>query len=146
MIAVVVAGLTFTANSAGAQGNSNAKGQPAKAAAKGKPVVVKTADGNVVVGTPTKKVPPGLAKKPGQMPPGQYKKYTSAEGATTLRDILIGRGYVVTRIVPEGTSQYVYYRTPTGVVTRAYVTPGADRLTFTNVPGYILNAVIAKLY
>jgi hypothetical protein len=147
-LVVIAAVLVGATSSADAQDKSKAKGPPAKAVVKttkAKPVV-KTADGNVVLVTPAKKVPPGLAKKPGQMPPGQYKKYTSHDGAITLRDILVGRGYVVTQIVPVGTSQYVYYRTATGAVTRAYITPGVERLTFTNVPGYILNAVLAKLY
>jgi hypothetical protein len=93
------------------------------------------------------KVPPGLAKKPGQMPPGQYKKvYGTNEGATVLGDILRRRGYPVTRVVPTGPSQYVYYRLRNGTERRAIVSPGTDRLVFTNVPASLLQEVLARLY
>jgi hypothetical protein len=94
-----------------------------------------------------KKVPPGLAKKPGQMPPGQYKKrYGTHEGADVLGSIMRRRGYSVTRIQPAGQSQYVYYRLRDGSERRAVVSPGTDRLVFTNVPASLLSEVLAKLY
>jgi hypothetical protein len=93
------------------------------------------------------KVPPGLAKKPGQMPPGQYKKrYGTNEGADVLGGILRRRGYSVLRVVPSGDSRYVYYRLNDGTTRRAIVSPGTDRLTFTNVPAALLREVMAALY
>lgn len=94
-----------------------------------------------------RKVPPGLAKKPGQMPPGQYKKrYGTNDGATVLGDIMRRRGYDVQRIVASGDSRYVYYRTPDGLDRRAIVSPGTDRLVFRNVPQTLLQEVLARLY
>lgn len=103
-------------------------------------------DGRDVYGNGTK-VPPGLAKKPGQMPPGQYKKrYSTAQGSSVLRDILIGRGYNVVRTDNAGDRQYVFYRTPDGRLRRAVVSPGADRLEFSNVPSSLLREVLGRLY
>ena len=103
-------------------------------------------DNRMVYGNGTN-VPPGLAKKPGHMPPGQYKKrYGSQQGATVLGDIFGRNGYTVTRIVPTGQSQYVYYRLPDGSMQRAIVSPGTNRLQFSNVPANILQAVLAQLY
>ncbi|WP_411282121.1 hypothetical protein [Gemmatimonas sp.] len=94
-----------------------------------------------------KQVPPGLAKKPGGMPPGQYKKrYGTREGATVLGDIFGRNGYPVRRITPFGESQYVYYRMPDGTERRAIVSPGTERLRFSNVPSTLLEQVIAQLY
>ena len=93
------------------------------------------------------RVPPGLAKKPGHMPPGQYKKlYGTREGANVLGDIFRRRGYTVTRMAPYGQSQYVYYRLRDGAEQRALVSSGPDRLQFSNVPASILQAVLAQLY
>lgn len=93
------------------------------------------------------RVPPGLAKKPGHMPPGQYKKrYGARQGAYALRDVFGRNGYTVTRIVPNGSSQYVYYRLPDGTVQRAIVSPGSTQLQFNNVPANILQALLAQLY
>ena len=94
-----------------------------------------------------RKVPPGLAKKPGQMPPGQYKKrYTTSQGADVLGGILRRRGYPVTRISSADDSRYVYYRLPDGSVRRAIVSPGTERLGFSNLPGGLLQEVLAALY
>ena len=93
------------------------------------------------------RVPPGLAKKPGHMPPGQYKKrYGTSEGASILSDNFRRRGYTVTRVAPYGQSQYVYYRLRNGAEQRALVSSGTDRLQFSNVPSSILQAVMAQLY
>lgn len=93
------------------------------------------------------KVPPGLAKKPGGMPPGQYKKrYGTRDGANVLGDIFGRNGYTVRRITPYGESQYVYYRMPDGTERRAIVSPGTDQLQFSNVPATLLQQVIAQLY
>lgn len=93
-------------------------------------------------------VPPGLAKKPGQMPPGQYKKryYTPLQGAGTLSDIFRRRGYSVQRMAPYGDSRAVYYRGADGIVRRALVSPGTDRLGFSNVPSSLLQEVLSALY
>jgi hypothetical protein len=93
------------------------------------------------------KVPPGLAKKPGGLPPGQYKKrYAPAEGASVLRDIFVRRGYTVVRTDNAGSSQYVYYRLRDGSVRRAIVSPGTEQLGFSNVPEALLREVLARLY
>lgn len=92
-------------------------------------------------------IPPGLAKKPGGMPPGQYKKlYNTNQGASVLRDVLGRRGYTVVRTADAGTSQYVYYRAQDGTVRRAIVSPGTDRLRFSNVPSSLLTEVLSRLY
>jgi hypothetical protein len=110
--------------------------------------VVRSANGDItVVPGNGRKIPPGLAKKPGQMPPGQYKKiYGTQDGANVLSDIFRRRGYTVTRLVPYGESRYVYYRGTDGNIRRAIVSPGADRLSFSNVPAAILQEVLARLY
>jgi hypothetical protein len=92
-------------------------------------------------------VPPGLAKKPGGMPPGQYKKlYSTHQGATVLGDVLGRRGYPVVRSTDAGDSEYVYYRDHDGRLRRAIVSPGTDRLRFSNVPSSLLSEVISRLY
>jgi Ni/Co efflux regulator RcnB len=94
-----------------------------------------------------KGVPPGLAKKPGQMPPGQYKKlYSTHQGASVLSDVLGRRGYPVMRYGDAGDSRYVYYRDHDGRIRRAIVSPGTDRLRFSNVPSSLLSEVISRLY
>lgn len=94
-----------------------------------------------------RKVPPGLAKKPGGMPPGQYKKiYGTNQGADVLGSVMRRRGYTVVRTEPYGPSQYVYYRLGNGTVQRAIVSPGTERLQFTNVPAALLNEVLSRLY
>jgi len=92
-------------------------------------------------------IPPGLAKKPGGMPPGQYKKlYSSRQGASVLSDVLGRHGYHVVRTADAGDSRYVYYRDRAGAVHRAIVTPTADRLRFTSVPRSLLDEVMARLH
>ena len=160
------AGLALVSGAAGAQGKGHGKGHGNEKAAHGNQAArvdrderddrderganrgrdVYDVNGNRVYGNATR-VPPGLAKKPGQMPPGQYKKrYGTNEGADVLGGILRRRGYSVLRVVPAGPSQYVYYRTPNGVERRAIVSPGTERLTFTNVPSSLLREVLAALY
>jgi len=92
-------------------------------------------------------IPPGLAKKPGGMPPGQYKKlYNTGQGASVLSDVLGRHGYHVVRTADAGDSRYVYYRDRSGNLRRAIVSPGGDRLRFSSVPNSLLNEVIARLY
>ena len=92
-------------------------------------------------------LPPGLAKKPGGMPPGQYKKlYNTHQGASVLSDVLGRRGYPVVRSTDAGDSEYVYYRDHDGRIRRAIVSPGSDRLRFSNVPSSLLSEVISRLY
>lgn len=104
-------------------------------------------DGRTVYGN-GRKTPPGLAKKPGGMPPGQYKKrYSTTEGSSVLRDILLGRGYRVVRTENAGALQYVYYRGTDGVMRRAVVRQGDDdRLHFGNLPQAITREVLLRLY
>jgi len=95
----------------------------------------------------SRSVPPGLAKKPGGMPPGQYKKqYNVGQGAYVLSDVLGRHGYHVVRTADVGDSRYVYYRDAAGRLHRATVTPGADRLRFTSVPRALLEELNARLY
>ena len=92
-------------------------------------------------------LPPGLAKKPGGMPPGQYKKlYGTNQGASVLRDVLGRRGYTVVRSEHIGDRDYVYYRLRDGATRRAIVSPGTERLQFSNVPTSMLSEVLSKLY
>lgn len=119
---------------------------------KDKVVVVQRANGEVVA-VPKRdviverQVPPGLAKKPGMMPPGQYKKlYTTSQGADVLSGIFRSNGYTVTRVVPYGSSRYVYYRLRNGQEQRAIIRPGTDRLSFTNVPSRLLPLVMSRLH
>ena len=154
IIAIAIAATALAAGSAGAQGKSQGKGhgqaqgQQADKRGHDNDVIIGDRDGNGVrVQGNGNKVPPGLAKKPGQMPPGQYKKrYGTNEGATVLGDILRRRGYTVLRMTPQGESQYVYYRLRDGSERRAIVTSGTERLRFSNVPSSVLSAVLAQLY
>jgi len=92
-------------------------------------------------------IPPGLAKKPGGMPPGQYKKlYTTRQGASVLSDVLGRHGYSVVRSTDAGNSRYVYYRDHAGVVRRAIVAPSGDRLRFSSVPRSLLDEINGRLY
>ncbi len=98
-------------------------------------------------GTVVKRVPPGLAKKPGGMPPGQYKKrYKAYDGVVVMRELLPARGYTIIRTVPSGTSQIVYFRGTDGRTYRSVVSPGTTRLSFSNVPASLLQEIIARLY
>jgi hypothetical protein len=92
-------------------------------------------------------IPPGLAKKPGGMPPGQYKKlYNASQGASVLSDVLGRHGYSVVRTADAGDSRYVYYRDRVGTVHRATVTPSGDRLRFSAVPKALLDEIHNRLY
>ena len=134
------------ATTAGAQGKAKGKAKEKDDHHATTGVIYRDRDGRDVYNG-SAKVPPGLAKKPGQMPPGQYKKrYGTNEGADVLGGILRRRGYSVLRVVPSGDSRYVYYRYNDGVTRRAIVSPGTERLTFTNVPATLLREVLAALY
>ena len=166
IVRVVAASLVFVAATANAQGKSHEKGNGRD---KGKDERIETdnrdrnrdrdhdrnedqgrdrnRDRSHDVFVNGAKVPPGLAKKPGGMPPGQYKKrYGTTQGASVLSEILGRRGYTVVRTTPYGESQYVYYRASDGAVRRAIVSPNGDRLTFSNVPADLLREVLARLY
>jgi hypothetical protein len=81
------------------------------------------------------------------MPPGLYKKrYNTSQGADVLSGVLRRRGYPVSRVTTAGDSRYVYYRLRDGSVRRALVSPGTDRLGFSNLPGGLLQEVLAALY
>jgi hypothetical protein len=144
----LAAAAVLLATSAQAQGKSQGKGKGHEKGDRGRGAdqVVEREGTRDTYGNGVK-VPPGLAKKPGQMPPGQYKKrYGTNEGATVLGDILRRRGYSVLRVVPAGESQYVYYRLNNGTEQRAIVSPGTERLVFRNVPPALVQEVLAKLY
>ena len=95
---------------------------------------------------PSVQTPPGLAKK-GGLPPGQAKKiYRPDEGVVVLRDVFGRNGYTIVRTATDGDSRYVWYRTRDGVLRRAIVRPGTERLSFTNVPALVLREVLARLY
>ncbi len=145
--AVALATLALAA-SAQAQGKSKDKDKDkGKANGDRDRGAVVTSNGEVVLPAQANRVPPGLAKKPGQMPPGQYKKrYGVTDGASVLSQVLGQGGYVVQRVVPAGTSRYVYYRGTDGLVHRAIVSPGTDQLSFRNVPASLLQQVLSRLY
>ena len=151
LAAVAIAVLSL---GAGAQGRGNGHDKDKDKGDKGKDDehrVVVVSPGNVIVrrvpGTIIdRRVPPGLAKKPGGMPPGQYKKlYGPNDGVVVMRDVFMRRGYTVVRTAPYGTSQYVYYRSPDGSTHRAIVSPGSTRLTFSNVPPSLLSEILSRL-
>ena len=137
-LAIAAAAMTLASGTALAQGKSHEKAKNEKHGRKNDVVRVESR-GNVAV-------PPGLAKKPGGMPPGQYKKLYPTQGASVLRDVFIRHGYTVVRTTPYGESQYVYYRLPNGTVQRAIVAPGTSRLSFSNVPASLLQEVLSLLY
>jgi hypothetical protein len=141
-ITLAAAALTLASGSALAQGKGHEKQKAAKAAkpAKHKGEIVRVESRGSVA------VPPGLAKKPGGMPPGQYKKLYPREGVSVLRDVLVRNGYTYVRSAPYGESQYVYYRLPNGTVQRAIIAPGTTRLSFSNVPASVVSQVLALLY
>lgn len=90
-------------------------------------------------------VPPGLAKK-GGVPPGlAHHRYSTDEGAGTLRDILTRHGYTVVRTSNNGTYRDVYYRYHNGGLHRAIVGPGTSQLSFSNVPSSVLRDLKARL-
>jgi hypothetical protein len=141
MLSVAAAALALLAGAAGAQEKGHDKGHDKDKGGKhGDVGRVDDRDGGV------RRVPPGLAKKPGGLPPGQYKKrYATSDGVVVLRDVFGRHGYTVQRVAPYGTSQYVYYRLPDGTVRRAVVSPGTDQLVFANVPAALLSEVLARL-
>ncbi len=109
--------------------------------------VVHRANGDVVIPGRDVRIPPGLAKKPGGLPPGQYRKHWgTGDGADVLIDVFRRHGYRVDRVATSGSSRYVYYRAPNGQLVRAIVRPGTDRLGFSNVPSNLLQEVMSRLY
>ncbi|MDB4877390.1 MAG: hypothetical protein JWM41_3836 [Gemmatimonadetes bacterium] len=146
----LAAAVLLVAASAHAQGRGHDKGKGDEHG-KAKGEDVRVPDANVIVQSPGVRggrgIPPGLAKKPGQMPPGQYKKlYSPSQGADALSGVFRDRGYTVTRVVPSGNSQYVYYRLRNGTEHRAIVRPGTNQLSFSNVPSSLLQQVLARLH
>ena len=132
-LALALAALALGAGAAGAQGKGNGKKK-----GRGDDQRIAQDDGRCV--------PPGLAKK-GGLPPGQAKKlYRTDDGVGVLRDVFGRNGYTVVRTVPNGDTRHVYYRDADGMVRRAVVSPGEDRLRFGNVPGDLLRQVVARLY
>src|SRR5205085_12589874 len=99
-LALAAIGLTLVSADALAQGKGHGK-EKHKDKDRRDDVVRVESRGSVAV-------PPGLAKKPGHMPPGQYKKLYPTQGVTVLRDVFGRHGYTVVRTSPYGQSQYVY--------------------------------------
>ena len=77
---------------------------------------------------------------------GTLMRYNADQGAYVLSDVLGRRGYTIVRRADAGTSEYVYYRDRDGRIRRAIVSPGDDRLRFSNVPGSLLTEVLSRLY
>ena len=114
-LSLAVAALALASVSAAAQGKGHGKSTEKAKSKHDTREVVRVDSRGTVVRTESRgnvSVPPGLAKKPGNMPPGQYKKLQPREGAIALRDVFIRRGYTVDRITPYGASEIVYYRLP----------------------------------
>src|SRR3954466_15473514 len=90
-VAVAALALSVSAQAQG-RGNGKNKDKGKHPDEHGRSAVV-TSGGEVVVPVQTRRVPPGLAKKPGQMPPGQFKKhYTVVEGGSVLSQVLRQNG------------------------------------------------------
>jgi hypothetical protein len=151
---VLASALMLTATAAQAQGKSKEahgkKGHDNKAAkvkTDDRIVDGRIIDRGVIHDQGGRKVPPGLAKKPGQMPPGQYKKrYSTSEGSSILRDVLGRRGYTVLRTENAGDSQYVYYRMADGSIRRAVVSQNNDQVHFGgNLPATLLREILGRL-
>ncbi|MDB4915161.1 MAG: hypothetical protein JWM95_2805 [Gemmatimonadetes bacterium] len=148
-IGMALAAIILMSSGADAQGNSHGKGKDKDRDEHDRiryptgQVLTRDRDGHIVNG---RHVPPGLARKPGQMPPGQYRKlYSTNQGADALGGVLRRNGYSVTRVVPTGQSRYVYYRDHDGRERRAIVSPGTTRLSFGNVPPTLLQQVLLAL-
>lgn len=160
--------LTFAAGAAGAQGkapdkakadahgsaHADAKGA-AKGAAKGgskgaahnsSGVSVEVARGGQQPNARGGGTPPGLAKKPGGMPPGQYKKrYGTDDGVVILRDVFGREGIRIIRVERSGDRRFVFYRSRTGTVQRAVVSPGTERPTITGAPTSVIGKVLSRM-
>ncbi|HEY4307217.1 MAG TPA: hypothetical protein VGM82_22290 [Gemmatimonadaceae bacterium] len=103
--------------------------------------VIHRANGDVLL-VPRNHVPPGLAKKPLGLPPGQFRKhYTTLQGANSLSNVLRRNGFRVDRVSTSGNSRIVYYRGRDGVLHRALVSPGTNELGFSNVPSPLVDQV-----
>ena len=139
-LALALTALALAAGTAGAQGKGKGNGRgDDRGDHRGD-------DRRIVQGSASRRVPPGLAKK-GGLPPGQAKKvYRTDDGVGALRDVFGRNGYTVVRTVSDGDTRHVYYRDGDGMVRRAVVSPGEDRLRFGNVPSDLLRQVVARLY
>jgi hypothetical protein len=152
--------LTLAAGAAGAQGKGKAQGGKAKSesqgdakggakAHSGSGVAVEVSRGGQQPNARGNGTPPGLAKKPGGMPPGQYKKrYRPDDGVVILRDVFRREGYTVVRVEVSGDRRFVFYRLRSGPVQRVVVSPGAadaQRPTITNAPSSVVGKVLARM-
>src|SRR3954465_11369688 len=96
----------------------------------------------LVVTQRVKRVPPGLAKK----------RVTTPQAVMVTRDVLLNNGFVVTQVVPSGSSQVIYYRRGNngngrglGPVQRIVVIPNGQTVQFQSVPQSLLATILNRL-
>ena len=136
-VGAVVVALGVAAGAAGAQGKGNGQHAAQPAPRRG---------GDAHASARANGTPPGLAKKPGGMPPGQYKKrYRPDDGVLILRDVFSREGIRVIRVERSGDLRYVIYRTKTGTTARATVRPGEDRPVITGAPRTVTARVMERM-
>jgi hypothetical protein len=68
------------------------------------------------------------------------------------RDVLLANGYQVVNVVPNGTSQFIYYRRGNmgqgrglGPVQRIVVVPAGQVVQFQSVPQSLLSTILSRL-
>lgn len=112
-----------------------------KKAEKAKPVVV-TSNGEVVTDKKTVKAANKAVRK----------RVTTGQAVIVTRDVLVANGYQVTRVVPSGTTQVIYYRRGNmgngrglGPVQKIYVVPNGEVVRFTSVPEPLLVTIMRRL-
>ena len=147
-LGAVVVALGVAAGAAGAQGKGKAqdKGQEKGKGAGQHVVQPAPRGGDAPANARGNGTPPGLAKKPGGMPPGQYKKrYRPDDGVVILRDVFGREGIRVIRVERSGDVRYVVYRTRTGATARATVRPGEERPVITGAPKSVMGKVLERM-
>ena len=84
--------------------------------------------------------------------PKKVNHVTVLQAVGVTRDVLVTNGYRVVEIVPNGSSQIVYYRRGNmgngrglGPVERLVVVPSNQVVTFQSVPQPLLSTILARL-